>query len=218
MNVNIVDGRKEKIFDGSTKVLIDIFRSTTTIPLILYRGAKYVIPVRTITETRKLKNKNQDYITSGERFGLKIPGFNFENSPYSIMNADLSGKIVLFTSTNGIKVLFKLIKYPGDIYISSIINFTATYNAIKDNENISLVVSNRPDGKSDEDYIYAEMLKSRLEGNEVNVDDYINKIINSHGAKRLKIMGAGHDIDYSIKVDMYNYPVIYRDGKIITKN
>ena len=56
--VNIIDGRKEKKFDDSTKVLIDIFRATTTLPLMLYRGAEFIIPVRTVTETRRMKAKN----------------------------------------------------------------------------------------------------------------------------------------------------------------
>ncbi len=216
MNIKIIDGRKEKDFDGSTKILIDIFRSTTTIPLILYKGARFVIPVRTVTETRKLKNKNPEYLTSGERFGIRIPGFNYENSPYSIMNADLKDRILLFTSTNGIKVLFKIKEYPGDIYISSFINFSATYEAVKNLENISLIVSNRPDGKSDEDYIFANMFKEKLEGKNVNIEEYMNQIRESHGAKRLKIMGAAHDIESSLTLDIYNHRVIYQDEKIIS--
>ncbi len=215
MNVNIIDGRREKNFDDSTKVLIDIFRATTTIPLMIYRGASSIIPVRTVTETRKMKSKNPDYLTSGERYGIRIPGFNYGNSPSVIMGTDLSGKTLLFTSTNGIKVLFKIVEYPGDIYISSFINFTATYNAVKDMERVSIIVSNRPDGISDEDYIYANMLKSKLEGNDVNVQDYCNQIRESHGSKRLKIMGAGADIESSLQVDLYKNPVIYSNGKIM---
>ncbi|EQB74511.1 MAG: hypothetical protein AMDU4_FER2C00005G0009 [Ferroplasma sp. Type II] len=215
MMVNIIDGRKEKKFDDSTKVLIDIFRATTTLPLMLYRGAEFIIPVRTVTETRRMKAKNPEYLTSGERYGIRIPGFNYGNSPGVIINEDLSNKTLLFTSTNGIKVLFKIMEYPGTIYLSSFINFTATYDAIKDSDRVSIIVSNRPDGVSDEDYIYANMLKSKLEGKDVNVNDYCNQIRVSHGAKRLKIMGAGADIESSLKVDIYSNPVIYSNGKIM---
>ncbi|MCL4312278.1 MAG: 2-phosphosulfolactate phosphatase [Candidatus Thermoplasmatota archaeon] len=213
--VNIIDGRKEKKFDDSTKVLIDIFRATTTLPLMLYRSAEFIIPVRTVTETRRMKAKNPEYLTSGERYGIRIPGFNYGNSPSVIINEDLSNKTLLFTSTNGIKVLFKIMEYPGTIYLSSFINFTATYDAIKNSDRVSIIVSNRPDGVSDEDYIYANMLKSKLEGKDVNVNDYCNQIRVSHGAKRLKIMGAGADIESSLKVDIYSNPVIYSNGKIM---
>ena len=209
------DGRKEKKFDDSTKVLIDIFRATTTLPLMLYRSAEFIIPVRTVTETRRMKAKNPEYLTSGERYGIRIPGFNYGNSPGVIINEDLSNKTLLFTSTNGIKVLFKIMEYPGTIYLSSFINFTATYDAIKNSDRVSIIVSNRPDGVSDEDYIYANMLKSKLEGKDVNVNDYCNQIRVSHGAKRLKIMGAGADIESSLKVDIYSNPVIYSNGKIM---
>ncbi len=217
MIINIIDGRKEKEFDDSIKVLIDVFRSTTTLPLMLYRKAEYIMPVRTITETRRLKEKNHEYVTSGERYGIRIPGFNYDNSPYAILNSDLSNKIVLFTSTNGIKVLYKIMNYPGKIYISSFINFNATYNAIKNYNKISLIVSNRPDGKSDEDYIYADMLENKLKGYDIDIDEYKNRIRNSHGSKRLKIMGASRDIEASLNVDMYNYPVIFSNGKIIAE-
>ena len=215
MMVNIIDGRKEKKFDDSTQVLIDIFRATTTLPLMLYRSAEFIIPVRTVTETRRMKAKNPEYLTSGERYGIRIPGFNYGNSPSVIINEDLSNKTLLFTSTNGIKVLFKIMEYPGTIYLSSFINFTATYDAIKNSDRVSIIVSNRPDGVSDEDYIYANMLKSKLEGKDVNVNDYCNQIRVSHGAKRLKIMGAGADIESSLKVDIYSNPVIYSNGKIM---
>jgi 2-phosphosulfolactate phosphatase len=215
MIVNIIDGRREKTFDNSTKILIDIFRATTTLPLMLYRNAKSIIPVRTVTETRHMKAKNPDYLTSGERYGVRIPRFNYGNSPSVIIGENLSGKTLLFTSTNGIKVLFKIMEYPGNIYLSSFINFTATYNAVKDLDKVSIIVSNRPDGISDEDYIYANMLKAKLEGEDVNVNDYCNEIRTSHGAKRLKIMGAGSDIESSLKVDIYEYPVIFKEGKIL---
>ncbi|MEM0139028.1 MAG: 2-phosphosulfolactate phosphatase [Ferroplasma sp.] len=215
MKVNIIDGRKEKIFDDSTKVLIDIFRATTTIPLMFYRGASSIIPVRTITETRRLKNKNPEYITSGERYGMRIPGFAYGNSPGAIMNSDLTGKTFLFTSTNGIKVLFKIMKFPGTIYLSSFINFSATYEAIKNEKTVSIIVSNRPDGKSDEDYIYAEMLEDRLEGKDIDIDKFKEQILNSHGAKRLKIMGASSDISNSLAVDIYKRAVIYNGSAIV---
>jgi 2-phosphosulfolactate phosphatase len=162
-----------------------------------------------------MKAKNPEYLTSGERYGIRIPGFNYGNSPSVIINEDLSNKTLLFTSTNGIKVLFKIMEYPGTIYLSSFINFTATYDAIKNSDRVSIIVSNRPDGVSDEDYIYANMLKSKLEGKDVNVNDYCNQIRVSHGAKRLKIMGAGADIESSLKVDIYSNPVIYSNGKIM---
>ncbi len=215
MNVNIIDGRKEKKFDNSTKVLIDIFRATTTIPIMFYKGAVSIIPVRTITETRKMKEKNPEYITSGERYGMRIPGFTYGNSPAVVMNADLKGKTFLFTSTNGIKVLFKIREFPGKIYASSFINFTATYNAIKNYNDISLVVSNRPDGKSDEDYIFAEMMQKKLEGHDIDIEDFKNRIINSHGSTRLKIMGASADINSSLSVDLYDKAVIYDNTKFV---
>ena len=62
MKVNILDGRKEKSFEQSTKVLVDVFRSTSTMPIILTRGAERIIPTSSISEARELKRKNPEFL------------------------------------------------------------------------------------------------------------------------------------------------------------
>ncbi len=72
MEVNIVNGRKENQFSKNPKILIDIYRSTTTMPLMLKKGASKIIPVSSVSVAKKMKNEYPDYIIAGERYGFKV--------------------------------------------------------------------------------------------------------------------------------------------------
>ncbi len=216
MIVNILDGRKEKSFEFCTKVLVDVFRSTSTMPIILTKGADRIIPTSSVNNAKELKKKNPEYFVVGERYGMKVPGFDMNNSPSDAMNTPLNGRTVVFTSTNGTKVL-KRIHTTGRVYVSSFINFTATYEKIKDLDRVDIVVSNRPDGPADEDYIYAEFLKSYLLGEEPLFKEAADKIRKSKGSRRLKIMGARKDIETSLALDYCKKAVVFQDPYIITE-
>ncbi len=213
--INIVDGRKTRDFSSNTKVLVDIYRSTTTISIALMNGVSYIIPARSISSAFSLKKKIKNSIISGERYGLKIPGFDYGNSPSEIIDKDLSGLVMILTSTNGIKVLFKILRYPGDIFISSYINFSATVKAIK-NRDVDIIVSNRPDGTSDEDLLFAELLKKALSDDDYNINDYIEKTRHCSGSRRLKLMGFEADIENTLKVDIYDRAIVYKNNIIIS--
>ncbi|AAT43021.1 2-phosphosulfolactate phosphatase family protein [Picrophilus oshimae] len=213
--INIVDGRRTRDFSKNTKVLIDIYRSTTTISIALMNGVSYIIPARSIKDAFSLRKRINNSFISGERYGMRIPGFDYGNSPSEIINLDLSGKIMILTSTNGIKVLFKLLKFPGDIFISSYINFSATVRALTDKD-VDIIVSNRPDGTSDEDLIFAELLRKALLNDYYDVNDYIDRTRRCSGSRRLKLMGFEDDIENTLKIDIYNKAIVYRDNKIIS--
>lgn len=216
MKVNILDGRKEKTFEQCTKVLVDVFRSTSTMPIILTRGAEKIIPTSSVSNAKELKKKNPHFLVVGERYGMKVPGFDMNNSPSDAMEASLEGKTVIFTSTNGTKVLKKI--YPtGKVYISSFINFTPTFQRIKDLERVDIVVSNRPDGPADEDYIYAHFLRDWLLGKNPQFNEAAENIRRSKGARRLKIIGARKDIEASLALDYCKRAVVFQDPYIITE-
>lgn len=216
LKVNILDGRKEKTFEQSTKVLVDVFRSTSTMPIILTRGGEKIIPTASVSNAKELKKKNPEFLVVGERYGMKVPGFDMNNSPSDAMIAQLEGKTVIFTSTNGTKVLKKI--YPtGKVYISSFINFTSTYLKLKDLDRVDIIVSNRPDGPADEDYIYAEFLRSWLLGNSPPFEEAAERIRKSKGSMRLKLMGARKDIEASLALDFCKKAVVFQDPYIVTE-
>ncbi len=214
--MNILDGRKEKSFEQSTKVLVDVFRSTSTMPIMLSRGAVRIIPTSSVSNAKELKKENPQFMVVGERYGMKVPGFDMNNSPGDAMEADLQGKTIIFTSTNGTKVLKRI--YPtGRVYISSFINFTSTLEKIKGLDRVDLIVSNRPDGPADEDYIYAEFLRDWLIGKNPPFEKAAESIRKSKGARRLKLMGARKDIEASLALDFCKKALVFKDPYIVTE-
>lgn len=215
MEINIIDGRKEKEFRESTKVLVDVFRSTTTMPYIFRGGCSKIIPTASIKEARSLKRDLPDAPLIGERYGIKIRGFDYNNSPFEVADVDFTGKTVIFTSTNGTRVLER-IKGKGEVFIASFVNSGATSEILKKEERIDIVLSNRPDGPADEDMFFGQYLRELLEGKKPDREAYKKKIISSKGAKRLGIMGGKHDIEYTMNYDAVDFPIHF-DGKYIVR-
>ncbi|EQD62367.1 2-phosphosulfolactate phosphatase, partial [mine drainage metagenome] len=81
LKTEILEGRK---FGGTPEgiaILVDVFRSTSSIPILLARGAEYIIPTKTVKEARELKKKIPDALLVGERYGFKIRKFDYGNTP-----------------------------------------------------------------------------------------------------------------------------------------
>ncbi len=214
MKVSIVEGRRTSEYSKSPKVLVDVYRSTTTIPLILNSGAKYVIPALTSAEARSVASEIKNSVTVGEKYGIKVAGFDLNNSPYDVSRYDFSGKIAIITSTNGTKVLRK-IQDTGDIFIASFVNMSATLELLQDFEDVQIVLSGRPDGSADEDIAFGEALRMSLLGEPYDMEKIINRVRRGRGTKRLIMIGGRRDISLSLSPDIVDFPCKYENGKII---
>ncbi|MCL4350915.1 MAG: 2-phosphosulfolactate phosphatase [Candidatus Thermoplasmatota archaeon] len=218
MKVNVIEGRKTDTYTSNPKILVDVYRSTSTIPIMLKQGAVKIIPYSSLKKAKEMKKKNPDFIIAGERYGFKIPGFDMSNSPHESYISDLTGKTVIFTSTNGTRVLEKF-KNTDVIYIASFVNFTSTCKDIVDSglEEIDVVLSGRPDGKADEDLYFGLAVKDFLEDKKDLSQEYVEKTRNGSGTRRLTLIGGGDDVTYSLMKNCADFPVIYSKGEITKK-
>lgn len=66
-------------------------------------GISEILPVATLEESATYGLMG--YITAAERNGLKIEGFDLDNSPFSYMDPALKGKKICITTTNGTKAI-----------------------------------------------------------------------------------------------------------------
>ena len=73
-----------------TVVVVDILRATSCMVTAFAHGAKSIMPVADLDECRGMKEKS--FITSGERNGEKVNGFDKGNSPFEYMTPDIKGK------------------------------------------------------------------------------------------------------------------------------
>ena len=89
---------------GQAVVVIDVLRATTTMTVMLERGAECVRTVAEVEEARRVASV-ADWLLAGERQGVAPPGFDFGNSPVQLSQADLAGRRVLLTTTNGTRTV-----------------------------------------------------------------------------------------------------------------
>jgi 2-phosphosulfolactate phosphatase len=94
-----------ELFAGSTTIIVDVLRASTTITMALASGAPFIDAVATpqaaLDAAAKLPGGRSAAILGGERGGLRIEGFDLGNSPAEYTPQRLQGRPVIFTTTNG---------------------------------------------------------------------------------------------------------------------
>ena len=161
-----------------------------------------------------MRKKIPDAMLIGERYGFKIVRFDFGNTPSLLWTIDVTHKVIIFTSTNGTKVLNR-ISGADAVYTSSFINHEATCNKVRNAGRVQIYVSGRPDGKAEEDELYANFLAADLEGKEPDPQKAIEEVKRCSGARRLKLMGFEDDIEASLRFNSVDFAARYLHGKII---
>jgi 2-phosphosulfolactate phosphatase len=98
---------------GSVAIVIDLLRASTTILRALDSGADRVIPCLEPDEARAVRARLLDtgipadrIVLGGERGGIRIPGFDLDNSPARYTPEAVRARTVVFTTTNGTRALF----------------------------------------------------------------------------------------------------------------
>ena len=92
---------------GATAVVIDAIRATTTIVAALAAGCRDCLPYRTPEEVRAeaARRPPGTVVTAGERLGVRIEGLDFNNSPAAMTTANVGGRTLLLTTTNGTQAI-----------------------------------------------------------------------------------------------------------------
>ena len=119
LNVLFSPGNTDDLyFTGKTTVVIDVLRASTTIVEALKNGAKDVIPVATVEFAMKISGGmfGGQTLLCGERNTKKIEGFALGNSPLEYKKEIVSGKSIVFYSTNGTRAIVKA-KFSENLFI-----------------------------------------------------------------------------------------------------
>lgn len=111
----------EGILKDSYAIVIDLLRATSTMIWAISNGANVIIPVENILEAKLFKRLDESVLLGGERGGLKIEGFDLDNSPLSYKKEVVFGKAIVMTTTNGTRALKKA-SFAKRIFLGSFIN------------------------------------------------------------------------------------------------
>lgn len=167
-DVNIlrfIEGAKQA--QGLT-VIIDVFRAFSLECYLYDMGVERIRPVGTIEEAFSLRHCIQNSVLIGERHGKKCDGFDYGNSPSSVLRKDVAGKTVIHTTSAGTQGIVNAV-HASEIITGSLVNARAAaeYIISRQPQMVSLVcMGNGGVRLAPEDELCAEYIKSILEGRE----------------------------------------------------
>ena len=213
-------GAKLAVSRGDAIIIVDTIRASTTYVNAFGSGAERIVPC---SSQEHLDLKSLDYkdaLKSGERFCKKIEGYDLGSSPEEMSNADLKGRTILSSTTNGSKMVVassgsSLVVMGSFCNVSSVVNFFSDKNY-----NISIICSGRLGEQVIEDDICAEYIKHKFEtSNEVfrlSDEEISFECSKSPSYNMLKSAGLENDFNFCMNIDSHTLvPVLDSDGFIL---
>ncbi len=169
----LVDPRE---LQGSTAIVIDVLRATTTTVSALHAGATRVVPLLEVEEALNLKRKilegndprftpelsETDLLLGGERQGKRIEGFDLGNSPREHTPERVAGKTILFSTTNGTKAMYRTL-LAETILPACFLNAEAVVRSVSGSDSIHLICAGTEGKFTEEDLYLAGLLVERIQ-------------------------------------------------------
>ena len=113
-----------------TGLVIDVIRATSTICQALASGYERVFCAAEVDEARALREAIGEGVLGGERNAVRIPGFDFGNSPREY-EEPIAGTLVLST-TNGTRAVVAAAARCERVFVASLLNLSAVVEAARD--------------------------------------------------------------------------------------
>ena len=110
-------------------VVVDVLRATTTIAQALASGYRRVLCCAEVEDARALAEA-EGGVLGGERRAVRIPGFDFGNSPAEYVGAPAAETLVL-TTTNGTRLLLAAASRCETVLVGSLVNLAAVVAAAR---------------------------------------------------------------------------------------
>ncbi len=207
---------------GSTVVVIDVLRATSSMVEALVNGAQGVYPAPSTEEAIKLASSlgREDTILCGEARGLTIEGFDLGNSPLEFSAERVAEKRLVMSTTNGTGAFF-LVEDAVRILACSFLNLSAVAAEVMETDSIVVVCAGREGLFSLDDAVCAGALVQRIR-TAAEVDVELNDAamgavemaltfrISTHflastsSGQRLIEIGLGEDLEVCAEIDRHS--------------
>ena len=241
MRIDVVYGAQQLApldVQGRVVAVIDVLRASTTIAVALAHGAKAVIPFESPDDvvTRAKQMERGSFKLAAERKMLKMDGFDLGNSPLEHTEEAVSGKTVLFATTNGTRALLA-VQGARDVVVASYVNLTGVSSmlrsALRGGTDITIICAGHERQFALEDAAcagrYVHHITKRIAGVDLNDGALAASLLDKkygHDLIRLfktaahgrALAAAGFESDLAACAAVDSYPVIpiYPD-RLITK-
>jgi len=215
---------------NSNVVIVDVLRATSSICTAFNNGAECIIPVETLEEA--IDYKKRGYIVAAERDGIVKDFADFGNCPSYFTKEIVSGKTIVYSTTNGTQLIHQV----SDFYrviIGSFLNIDALTSFLIDDKHDVLIVCAGWKGRFNiEDTLLAGALSEKLLQSETfstvcdsahasialwhkakeNLPQFIEKAAQRHRLKKNKLDGI---IPYCFSTNITNVIPVFDKGKLI---
>ena len=205
-------GARSAARTGATVVVVDAFRASTTIAVLVSKGAR-VFPVASIEEAAFA---GTDFRV-GERGSAKVAGFDFGNSPTEILASEIPpDSTVALSTTNGTRIVeaaagARFILTGAFVNAQSLVNFLSagTY----DDAVVAVIGCGWEGRRASEDEVAAGAILHRLESRGAELDErarhvaerYLSlstsTLTDNSAARRLKRLGYDRDLEFCLAED-----------------
>jgi 2-phosphosulfolactate phosphatase len=176
--------------NDSIVVIIDILRASSAICTAFANGADAIIPVSTVQEARDYKAKG--YLIAAERDGFVLDFADFGNSPFNFTKEKVTGKTIVYSTTNGTGII-NLVSSASYIIIGSFLNISSLSNWISLQEkDVVLFCAGWKNRFNLEDTICAGAIAERLMATSL----YLTICDSTHAALDLWSLAKGNVRDY----------------------
>ncbi|MRH43846.1 2-phosphosulfolactate phosphatase [Aquibacillus halophilus] len=186
MKINIYQGRTVPPTVADTTIVIDVIRAFTVAHYAFLQGVSRILLAETVEQAFQIKKEHPEYLLAGEVAGLAIKGFDLDNSPYHIQEKNLTGKVLVQKTTNGVRATLNCLK-SDSVFVTGFTNARNTAEFVKERitgeeETINIIASH-PSG--DDDLACAEYIKSLIEdSSSISAREVVDRIKQSHVAAK----------------------------------
>jgi len=149
---------------GDVVVVIDVLRAFSTEAVAFERGVSEIIPVSTVEEALRWKQRDPDVLLMGEVNGYRITGFDLWNSPGELLDVPLNSRRLVHRTSAGTQGLLcctgaKLLQAASFLVASA----TARYLRQIAPERVDFIITGQSRGRDgDEDAACADYITSLL--------------------------------------------------------
>lgn len=203
-------------FDPATDLLvaIDVLRAFTTASYLFSLGVEEIILVSQVQEAFKLREEMPECLICGEVDGIKVPGFDFGNSPSEIITKKVYGKRIIQRTSAGTQAV-ALNSRAGTTLTAALTNVSATVRCIRKFSPATVTLLQTglfPDeGWGDEDVACAEAIEQLLLGNTVDWIRVTERVRGSRSGTHYdgrRVDFPPEDLEMALNIDHFNFAMI----------
>jgi 2-phosphosulfolactate phosphatase len=199
-------------------VVIDVLRAFTSAAFALNAGAREIFLVGTVEEALDLRRRFPGARAMGEVGGLKVPGFDYSNSPHEVSRADLRGRTLIQRTSAGTQGVVRSTR-AETLYAASfpVAGATAAILRRLSPPSVTFVITeidpqvkpeDRPPRQGDEDTACADYLAALLlqpAGQFVDPAPFLQRVLDSASGQKLAQSNrsdfSAQDLGYATALD-----------------